>query len=266
MSKHFAVIGNPIEHSLSPVIHQRFAHQVSIELIYDKIKGDDANFEQQLRLFFKQGGAGLNVTSPYKQRAFDLADVHSSRCKLAGAANTLWRQDNQLHADNTDGVGLIRDLTRFMTLTGKNILILGAGGAARGIIQPLLELQPATLTIANRSLENAQQLQVDFPQIQCIGLESLTGQYELILNATSASLTSTTLVLPDNIMSQKPFCYDLAYKLKEATSFVQYARGQKCTAVDGLGMLVEQAAEAFYIWTGFKPSTDPVLEWLRASV
>lgn len=264
MSRHFAVIGNPIEHSLSPIIHQRFAHQANIELTYDKIKGEDFSFEEQVSLFFKQGGSGLNVTLPYKQRAFVMADVHSTRCMQARAANTLWWQDNRLHADNTDGVGLVCDLARFITLAGKNILVLGAGGAARGIIQPLLELQPATLTIANRSLGNAQQLRVEFPQIQCVSLERLTGQYELVLNATSVSLTDKALVLPESLMSQKPFCYDLAYKLKEATSFVQYVKNQKCVAMDGLGMLVEQAAEAFYIWTGFKPSTEPVLEWLRA--
>lgn len=263
MFQHYAVIGNPVSHSLSPVIHHYFAEQTDIELRYEKIKGDDHIFEQQVVEFFANHGKGLNVTLPYKQRAFAMAEVQTSRCRLAGAANTLWMKENQLHADNTDGIGLIRDLTRYMILQDKNILILGAGGAARGIIYPLLEQKPAALSLCNRTLEKAKELQAEFSQIHCIELNKLSGQFDLIINATSASLEGTSLILPAEITEQKPFCYDLAYKQKEMTPFVQYAKSIGCDAVDGLGMLVEQAAEAFKIWNEVMPQTGPVLKLLR---
>ncbi len=263
MLKHFAVIGNPITHSLSPVIHQYFARQMSIELTYKKIQGDEHRFEQQVSDFFIQDGKGLNVTLPFKQRAFAIAQKSTFRCRLAGAANTLWLQENQLNADNTDGIGLIRDLTHYIELQGKNILILGAGGAARGIIHPLLEANPATLTVANRTIEKGTELQGVFPQIRCSGLDNLSGDFDLIINATSASLEGKNISLPGDVMSQKPVCYDLAYKQKEATPFINYAKHWGCYAIDGMGMLVEQAAEAFFIWNGVMPETVPVLKLLR---
>ncbi|MCL9683786.1 shikimate dehydrogenase [Legionella maioricensis] len=263
MSKRFAVIGNPITHSLSPVIHQHFAHQMNIELTYEKIKGDEQHFEQQVSDFFIRDGKGLNVTLPFKQRAFAMAQKSTLRCQLAGAANTLWLQENQLHADNTDGIGLIRDLTRYIELQGKNILILGAGGAARGIIHPLLGANPHTLTVANRTVEKVIELQRDFPLVRCSELDKVTGSFDLIINATSASLAGKTVSVPENVMSQKPVCYDLAYKQKEPTPFVHYAKNWGCDAVDGIGMLVEQAAEAFFIWNAVMPETEPVLSLLR---
>lgn len=263
MLKRFAVMGNPITHSLSPIIHQYFAHQMNIELTYEKIKGDEQQFEQQVSDFFIQDGKGLNVTLPFKQRAFAMAQKSTSRCQLAGAANTLWLQEKQLNADNTDGIGLIRDLTRYIELQGKNILILGAGGAARGIIHPLLASNPNIVTVANRTVEKLIELKSDFPQLRCSDLDNLSGDFDLIINATSASLEGKTISVPVHVISQKPLCYDLAYKQKEPTPFVDYAKNWGCDAVDGMGMLVEQAAEAFFIWNGVMPETESVLTLLR---
>ncbi|WP_131778168.1 shikimate dehydrogenase [Legionella bozemanae] len=265
MSQRFAVIGNPIAHSLSPIIHQCFAKQLNVQLTYEKIKADDLSFEQQVSDFFTQDGKGMNVTLPFKQRAFAMAQQHSLRCKKAGAANTLWMQANQLHADNTDGIGLIRDLHRHILVEGKRILILGAGGAARGIVYPLLEHHPAELLIANRTLAKAEEFQRAFPQIQCLSLNEIEGSFDIVINATSASLAGEFVALPTACMSAKPFCYDLSYKQNGITAFVQYARESGCDAVNGLGMLVEQAAEAFFIWHGIMPETQEVLTFLRAS-
>ncbi|HHL3492366.1 TPA: shikimate dehydrogenase [Legionella pneumophila] len=264
MLHRFAVIGNPIAHSLSPVIHQMFAQQTQIELIYEKILGDDIKFEQQVSDFFIQCGKGLNVTLPYKKRAYEFATVHTQRCTLAGAANTLWMKENQVHADNTDGIGLIRDLSRFLELKGKKILILGAGGAVRGIISPLLETKPLKLIVANRTLAKAEELQHQFPQVNVKSLDELSESFDLIINATSASLSGQIIVLSEEVLSHKPFCYDLAYNQKTSTTFVQYARNGGCEAADGLGMLVEQAAEAFFIWNNIMPSTKEILEQLRS--
>ncbi|MFI4962610.1 MAG: shikimate dehydrogenase [Legionellales bacterium] len=255
-SHRFAVIGNPIEHSLSPVIHQYFAQQVPINLTYEKIKGYETTFDQQVSDFFASSGKGLNVTVPFKQRAYDLATKTTPRCEQAQAANTLWMDQGHLWADNTDGIGLLRDLSRHISLPGKRILILGAGGAARGILNPLLEAQPTSLALANRSLQKAATLLVDFPQISCLDLRQLRAEYDLIINATSASLKGALIQIPEHCLSNKPFCYDLAYQMTKPTAFVAYAKSQGCEAIDGLGMLIEQAAEAFFIWNGFMPRTD----------
>lgn len=264
ISKRFAVVGNPIAHSLSPIIHQSFAHQAMIELSYERVLGDVLFFEQQVSDFFTAQGKGLNITLPFKQRAFAMAQQRTPRCQVAGAANTLWMHNNKLQADNTDGIGLIRDLSRFIDLPGKHILILGTGGATRGIIHPLLDVNPALITIAGRTVSKAMALQNDFPQIQYASLDdSLSGKFDLIINATSASLEGKTVFLPPQVMSPRPICYDLAYQQKKATPFVDYARNLGCIAIDGIGMLVEQAAEAFFIWNGVMPKTGPVLELLR---
>ncbi|WP_454781327.1 shikimate dehydrogenase [Legionella sp. WA2022007384] len=263
MSQRFAVMGNPIAHSLSPIIHQCFAKQLDVQLTYEKIKADDSSFEQQVSEFFTLGGKGLNVTLPFKQRAFAMAQQCSLRCTNAGAANTLWMEANQLHADNTDGVGIIRDLHRYISLYDKRVLILGAGGAARGIVYPLLEYHPAELIIANRTLAKAKDFQQAFPQTKCLSLNEVEGPFDLVINATSASLAGEFVALPTECMSAKPFCYDLSYKQNNITAFVQYARDFGCEAVDGLGMLVEQAAESFFIWHGMMPETEEVLTLLR---
>lgn len=245
-----AVIGNPIAHSLSPQIHHQFAAQFGMDLDYEKILGDLEHFEQQVKDFFVSGGRGLNVTLPFKQRAFAMASQATERCRLAKAANTLWMEDGQLQADNTDGVGFVRDISRFIKLENKAILILGAGGATRGILGPLLNAKPEKIVVANRTQSKAIELKEDFPKIQ---IGEITGRYDLIINATSASLDAQNLALPESLFTNKPFCYDLAYNQVEMTPFVKLARSLGCKACDGLGMLVAQAAEAFTIWHGVRP-------------
>ncbi len=252
----FAVVGNPIDHSLSPVIHHHFATQTQINLTYEKIKAEASSFVEQVSNFFEQNGKGLNITLPFKQRAYSLAQEHSERCKRAGAANTLWMKDNLLHADNTDGIGLIRDLSRHVSLAGKRVLILGAGGAARGIIHPLLEKNLAELVVANRTLVNT----LGTP---CVRPQEITGVFDLIINATSISTIEDFNLFPTSCFSQQPFCYDLSYKHQKTTPFVQYVKGLDCPAIDGLGMLVKQAAESFFIWHGIMPKTQEILDTLR---
>lgn len=263
MSNHFAVIGNPIDHSLSPVIHQYFAKQMNVQLSYEKIKGNEKEFAHQVNEFFNHGGKGMNVTLPFKQEAFALADQVTERCKAAGAANTLWREKGVLHADNTDGIGLLRDLQRHVSLKDKKILVLGAGGAVRGILLPLLSAKPSYLQVANRTLSNALALQNSFPAVHCTDFDNINESFDVVINATSASLGNQPYTFPEYCFANHPFCYDLTYKLDSPTSFVQYARDKGCQSIDGLGMLIEQAAEAFYIWHGLMPETQAVLDKLR---
>lgn len=242
----FAVIGNPIAHSLSPQIHQDFAKQSAIKLSYTTILGQKTRFEHQIYEFFLNGGQGLNVTAPFKERAYALADVLTPRCQEAKAANTLWMKQGLLHADNTDGIGFIRDISKYRPLAGQSILLLGAGGAARGIIAPVLAKNPRTICISNRSLEKAAILLQDFPRLQLINFSELHSAFDIVINATSAE----EFHLPKKIFHPQTLFYDLRYHKDQSTAFVNFARRQGCEAVDGLGMLVEQAAEAFKIWHG----------------
>ncbi|MCP0912810.1 shikimate dehydrogenase [Legionella sp. 27cVA30] len=262
--KCYAVMGNPVEHSLSPFIHQAFARQVKIELIYEKININLPDFAAQVRDFFRAGGNGLNITLPCKQQAFTLAHIATQRCQTAKAANTLWMQNGALHADNTDGIGLIRDLQRHMDVENKKILLLGAGGAARGIIGNLLAANPARFVIANRTFAKAEMLSLEFPLLKPLHFNELDEGFDLIINSTAASLEGSNIALPPVVFSTKPLCYDLAYQAHGQTPFVMWAVAQQCEGRDGLGMLVEQAAEAFYIWHGVKPATKAVLEELRS--
>ena len=264
MSSRFAVMGNPIEHSLSPLIHQYFAQQTGISIAYQKILVELGDFPSQVANFFAEGGTGLNVTLPFKQEAYGLALVRTSRCREALAANTLWIKENELHADNTDGVGLLRDLRRHVNLTNSRVLVLGAGGAARGIIAPLLASGIASLTIFNRTVEKAKALKEDFSGIDYVASLSAKDSYDLIINATSAGIHQTSWTWELGCSMPTAFCYDLSYSLQDQTPFVKWAQDQGCFAVDGLGMLVEQAAEAFSIWHGVFPETMPVLAGLRA--
>lgn len=252
--KRFAVIGNPIEHSLSPSIHQAFAEKVKVALTYEKILGNMQAFESQVRDFFAEGGAGLNVTLPFKTRAFDMALSASERAQKAKSANVLLYKEGILHADNTDGIGLIRDLEEHIAfdLRGKKVVILGAGGATSGIIDPLLRAQVSKLTVLNRDKEKRKALALNFPETHFLSLEedSLDPPYDLIIHATSAGLKDNApLELPSKIWQGEPLCYDLSYARGNAqTPFVRLARIQGLMAFDGLGMLIEQAAEAFVIW------------------
>jgi len=258
------VMGNPIAHSLSPRIHQFFAEQFGIKLKYEKILIDLPNFEQQVIDFFEQGGKGLNITLPCKERAFAMANRAYSRALIARSANTLWMQGGELNADNTDGVGLVRDLKRYIELSGKSILILGAGGATRGILGELLAENPLKLTIANRSFNKIEELQLEFPKISICLVCDLAkdiekNTYDLVINATSASLKGERLAIPETLMINKPFCYDLAYIKDSDTLFVTWAKSFKCEAHDGVGMLLEQAAESFFIWHNLRPNIENIL-------
>ena len=249
----FIVMGAPISHSLSPMIHTKFSEQTGRDVVYETCLLDETKFEQQVRDFFAAGGAGLNITSPGKERAFAMADVKTPRCEAAGAANTLWiNSAGQLCADNTDGVGLVRDLNhKGIKLAGARILVLGAGGAARGILTALLDENPLDIVVANRTASRAlgliQELGLD--KLKHMPFDVVTGSYDLILNATTSTDFSLLHVAGD------PFCYDLNYDASRLTPFVAWAKQAGFKAVDGFGMLVEQAAEAFFVWHGVRPET-----------
>ena len=224
----YAVVGFPIGHSLSPSIHSQFAAQTGQQLSYSAIEVKPENFDQALSDFFQSGGLGLNCTVPLKELAFAKADQLTERAKFSGAVNTLKRMpDGSLLGDNTDGVGLLTDLTENLGLSikGKRVLVLGAGGAARGILGPLLEAGPAELYLANRTVEKAQLMEELFASIGCIhacAYESLLGQqFDLVINATSASLSGDLPPLADNLLAKDAVCYDLAYS-KEPTAFMKW--------------------------------------------
>ena len=265
----YAVVGNPIDHSLSPDIHTRFAQQTGEPVRYDRIEAPLEGFDETVRAFFGDGGGGLNVTVPFKQQAWSLAEVHTDRASGAEAVNTLW-QDGQgrLHGDNTDGAGLVRDLVinHAVPVAGRRVLVLGAGGAVRGILTPLLAAGPRQVIIANRTLEKATTLCTHFAyqgHLEASTFEALEGPFDVIINGTSASLQGELPPLPDSLVSPDTVCYDMMYG-RETTAFNAWAqaRGASMT-LDGLGMLVEQAAESFLQWRGVRPDTAPVIAGLR---
>ncbi len=264
----YAVMGNPITHSLSPRIHTLFAEQTAQHMHYTAIQVDTGGFKQAVGNFNANGGKGLNITVPFKQEAYALVDELSERARRAGAVNTISIFDNKLSGDNTDGIGLVNDLLLNHKLTLRNIriLLMGAGGAARGVIAPLLSELPAELVIVNRTAEKAVDLAEAFNDIGKIsgcGYDDLNNlKFDLIINATAASLQNELPPLPGNIMFDDGCCYDMMYG--KPTPFMNWARGQGVQDVyDGLGMLVEQAAEAFYIWRNVRPDTKTVLAALR---
>ena len=268
----YAVIGHPIAHSLSPWIHAQFAQQTGQSLIYSAIDVPSAELALRVREFFARGGRGLNVTVPHKQAVLQLIDALSEAARLAGAVNTIVPETGQrLRGENTDGVGFVRDLTLNLGLAvaGQRVLLLGAGGAARGLLGPLLALAPKKLHIVNRSPERARELARAFASrgpVQGSGFEELDGfDYELIINATAASLSDELPALPAGALSPTTVCYDLAYG-QAPTRFVQWARdrGARRTYM-GEGMLVEQAAESYLLWRGVRPGTAAVLAQLRGT-
>jgi shikimate dehydrogenase len=270
MTDRYAVIGNPIEHSKSPAIHSAFAAQTGEEVVYGRILGDLDDFAGDLGRFFGDGGLGLNVTVPFKEQAWALADERSPRAEIAGAVNTLILLDNgRLRGDNTDGVGLVRDLSHNhgCPLAGKRILLLGAGGASRGVLRPLLEANPASLTIANRTASKAADLAKavsSLGEVSGCGLDQLQGQrFDLIINGTAAGLKGEAPPLPEEVLAEGGWCYDMMYG-DQPTAFVRWGECHGASlAMDGLGMLVEQAAESFLLWRGVRPETPPVIEELR---
>jgi shikimate dehydrogenase len=265
----YAVFGNPVEHSKSPFIHARFAEQTGQRLVYTAELVEPGDFENAVARFAENNGKGLNITVPFKQEAWRLATRRSERAERAGAVNTLVIiSKGDYYGDNTDGVGLTRDLTvnYKLQLQGKHILIVGAGGAVRGVIEPLLATRPASLTIANRTRDKALQLAQDFAELGNIsgcGLDEFGNKaYDVIINGTSASLSGQLPPLPATLIHKETFCYDMMYAT-EATPFMCWAQqhGAK-RVVDGKGMLVEQAAESFRIWRGCEPDTAAVIEAL----
>lgn len=269
--KKFGVIGDPIEHSLSPSIHQAFGQAESIDLHYEKIQCSPAKFKTVVQNFFAEGGAGLNVTVPHKRSAFELAECLTDAAKAAKAVNTLWcNESGQLCGANTDGSGLLRDLevNLGLSLAGRVITLLGTGGASRGVIAPLLSANPKTLILANRTPYGPEELAADFStagNIQPCTYYSLKGfRADVVIHATSAGLQGKVPWLPDDLLNAEAACYDLQYA-SEPTAFMRWAdrRGARIN-VDGLGMLIEQAADAFAIWHGVRPETRSIKAILRA--
>ena len=265
----YVVIGNPVSHSLSPEIHARFALAAGEALDYDKLLAPAGEFAAVATRFFAAGGRGANVTLPFKGDAFRFAQSSSERARLAGAANFLANRDGSIEADNTDGAGLVADLTRNLglDLRGKRILLLGAGGASRGVAAPLLALGPAVLVVANRTADRATEMAARFRalgRIEGVGLQSIPPQpFDLVVNATSSSIRGEPLLLPEYALHAQAFAYDMAYG-EAAHEFLARAVGAGARASDGLGMLVEQAAESFALWRGRRPDTAAVLAELRA--
>jgi shikimate dehydrogenase len=269
MSDQYAVIGNPVAHSKSPLIHTAFARQTGQDLVYGRLLAPEGAFVATANAFRARGGRGLNVTLPFKGEAFRFATELSERARAAQAVNTLKFEGGAIIADNTDGVGLVNDLVGNLgcAIAGRHILLLGAGGAARGVIEPLLQQQPAQLVLANRSLEKAQLLAQSFRgAFEACAYAALAGrQFDLVVNATSASLAGLVPPLPPQIFARGALAYDMMYSEGE-TPFLAFARGEGAALLaDGLGMLVEQAAESFFIWRGLRPDTGAVLKLLRHS-
>lgn len=263
----YAVFGNPIAHSKSPLIHAAFAKQTNQNLTYSAECVPLDGFAQQVGDFFKKGGKGLNVTVPFKLEAFVLAQSRTERAEIAGAINTLWiGKCGTLSGDNTDGVGLLRDImiNQAFDINNKKILILGAGGAVRGIIAPLLSANPQHIIIANRTLSKAAELAaIDPKKMQSCGFDDLNGEtFDLIINGVSSGLHGEMPNIPKNILKNNGLAYDMVYGNKK-TPFMEWAEHQNCKAVDGVGMLVEQAAEAFFIWRGLRPETLPIIKSLK---
>jgi len=263
----YAVFGNPIAHSKSPFIHARFAEATRQALRYDALLAPLDGFAQAVADFRAAGGRGANVTVPFKLDAFALADTRSARAEAAGAANTLVFTDQGVHADNTDGIGLVRDLAWLgAAIEGRRVLLLGAGGAARGVILPLLEAGPRELVIANRTQAKADELAARFADagpIHASGFDSLQGSFDLVINATSSSLSDAAPELPVGVYAAGALAYDMMYG-KTKTRFLVAARALGASRfADGLGMLVEQAAESFALWRGVRPDTTPVRTALR---
>ena len=274
MTDRYAVFGKPVTHSRSPDIHAAFAAQTGEALEYAKVQVEPGAFVDCARSFFAEGGKGLNITLPFKTEAFDFADTLTERAQRAGAVNTLAKQsDGSVLGDNTDGIGLVRDILNNLgwQIADKRILILGAGGAVRGVLEPLLSQAPASLVIANRTVEKAEKLAEDFSdlgQIRGNGFAELAefSPFDIVINATSASLAGELPPLPEAVVSKHSCAYDMMYGA-EPTIFLNWMAQQGLDHLaDGLGMLVEQAAESFYLWRGVRPKTQTLIASLRKTL
>ena len=273
MTDRYAVVGNPIAHSKSPEIHAAFARQTGHDIDYSRLMAPVDGFRATVEGFRAAGGKGVNVTVPFKLEAFDLAHEVSQRAKDAEAANFLAFGDGRIRADNTDGMGLTRDIVHNLGfgLANKRVLLLGAGGAAQGVLTPLLEHEPSILTIANRTVEKALRLAESFRRkavaassVLCgLGFDELAGHhFDLVINATSTSLQGEMPPLPADAFAADALAYDMMYGTPP-TPFLAFAAAHGAKTSDGLGMLVEQAAESFLLWRGVRPETAPVIALLR---
>lgn len=273
MTDRYAVIGNPVEHSKSPQIHAAFARQTGQDIRYDRLLAPLDGFEATVRQFFREGGHGLNVTVPFKRQAWDLVDACEGGALAAEAVNTIRSDGNRLTGYNTDGIGLVADLERNLgaAIAGRRVLLMGAGGASHGVLQPLLERRPERLVVANRTPDKAQALVRHFHAftapvsggVAAVPYAALAGQrFDLVINATSASLEGALPPLPDDLFAAGALAYDMMYGRE--TPFMAFSRAQGAQVADGLGMLVEQAAEAFLLWRGMRPETRSVLHALRS--
>ena len=270
MTALYCVFGNPVAHSRSPDIHHAFAAQRDDDLRYEKREAPLDDFIGTLKAFREEGGQGANVTVPFKEQAFDLCDAVTERAGQAAAVNTLWWDGDQLHGDNTDGAGIVKDIrdNQGWVIAGKRVLVLGAGGAVRGVMGPLLAEKPTLVRVANRTAEKAEILARRFMSgdnspVLGSGLDGLTGHFDLVINAISAGLHGEMPDLPGGLLAEGAVAYDMVYG-KELTPFMIWAQQQGAVATaDGLGMLVEQAAEAFEIWRGWRPDSASVMAMLR---
>ncbi|HZV99225.1 MAG TPA: shikimate dehydrogenase [Methylophilaceae bacterium] len=274
MTDRYAVIGNPIEHSKSPVIHQAFARQTGQDIDYSRVLAPLDSFAETIAALREAGFKGANVTVPFKLEAFNLANRLTERAHDAGAVNTLILSNTEVIGHNTDGVGLVRDIQHNLNIPiqGKRVLLIGAGGAAEGVLHPILEQHPQLLVIANRTLDKALSMvkkveekgDFRFVTVNAIAFDELADQaFDIVINATSASLSDANLPLPPNIFASGALAYDMMYGRE--TLFMTFARTHGAgMVIDGLGMLVEQAAESFYMWRNVRPDTLPVMAQLRA--
>lgn len=266
----YAVFGNPIKHSKSPQIHKLFAEQTNQSLIYTAELVEAGQFDLAIKRFIQNKGKGLNITVPFKEDAWSCATQRSDRAQRAGAVNTLIvKPEGELFGDTTDGIGLVRDLMQNhnIQIKAKAILLIGAGGAVRGVLEALLEQQPSSLLIANRTKQKAVQLANDFSdlgQINGCGLDEINEtSFDIVINGTSASLQGEIPLLPETIFNTNACSYDMMYAA-DATPFMQWSLTYGAKQVfDGLGMLVEQAAESFYLWRKIRPETKPIIQHIR---
>ena len=272
MTDQYAVIGNPVEHSLSPAIHAEFARATGQDISYGRLLAPLGDFKTTALQFRDGGGKGLNVTLPFKQEAWRLADTHTPGAAAAGAVNTLQFEDGRITGHNTDGTGLTRDLKSNLgcDLRGRRILLMGAGGAVYGVMEPLLRELPQLVVVANRTLEKAVELVAHFEKLQKFTAHGVTARpygaltglrFDVVINATSAGLADVMPPLPRDVFAPGATAYEMVYGRQ--TLFMRFATEYGARAVDGLGMLVEQAAESFFIWRGVRPDTKPVIRLLR---
>lgn len=267
----YAVIGNPISHSKSPLIHKAFAQQTNQSMQYDAFLAPLDGFQAMVESFRQRGGKGMNVTVPFKLEAYRLATRLTERATIAQAVNTLKFEDDEILGDNTDGAGLVRDIecNLGILIAEKRILLMGAGGAARGVILPLLQKKPALLAIANRTRGTAEALQDQFSAYGNIVMHTFmpsNAHFDIIINATSASLHDALPELPTGVFAQATLAYDMMYR-QEPTRFLKFAQQNGTRQIaDGIGMLVEQAAESFFLWRGIRPQTKPVIAMLKSQI